>query len=78
MATAGTRHYFTVLDEAGHAAPAVEYWATMMDDEKAASPAPPVLRIVKLIGSGERLEEEQEGVFVSSVARRTFFRIAQI
>lgn len=57
------RVYFTVLDEAGTAYPAVEYWAGLIDD---AAPVYQVLalhRFIKLIGPDEPLTETGKGVF---------------
>lgn len=75
MATATeTRRYFTVLDEAGNAAPAVEYWsATVDEDVQPVYEVLPLRRFFKLLDSGERLEEAQPGVFISRSSGRTFF-----
>lgn len=73
MATAmDTRRYFTVLDEDGRAAPAVEYWAAVVDEDQPVYQVLPLRRFIKLIGSGEQLEEAHEGVFVASFSRRIF------
>ncbi len=67
------RRYFTVLDEAGRPAPAVEYWAASLDGAEPAYEALPLRRFVKLLGSGECLEKVEEGVFIASISRRAFF-----
>lgn len=70
-----SRRYFTVLDESGRPAPAMEYWAATPDQDVPLYQVLPLRRYVKLIGSGEYLEETAEGVFVGSRSQRTFFRL---
>ena len=70
-----SRRYFTVLDESGRPAPAMEYWAATPDQDEPVYEVVALRRFVKLIGSGERLEETTEGVFVGNRSRRTFFRL---
>lgn len=70
-----SRRYFTVLDESGHPAPAMEYWAAMPEQEEPVYAVLALRRFVKLIGSGEHLEETSQGVFVGNWSRRTFFRL---
>lgn len=69
-----SRRYFTVLDESGHPAPAMEYWAATPEQDEPVYAVVALRRFVKLIG-GERLEETTEGVFVGNWSRRTFFRL---
>lgn len=76
MAAAGNmRRYFTVVDEDGRAAPVTEYWAAIVDEHHVTHEGAALRRFIKLLGSGERLEEVEEGVFVARTSRRTFFAV---
>ena len=69
------RRYFTVLDEAGHHAPAMEYWATTPDDCDPVQGIGRLRKFVKLIGSGECLDTAGDGVFIARWSQRTFFQL---
>lgn len=66
------RVYFTVIDDAGRTAPAVEYWAEHFDESAEGTEVLPLFRFVKLIGSGECLRASGNGTFVGEVCGRTF------
>lgn len=68
------RRYFTVIDEEGRVAPAVEYWAAMLTDDWHLYEGMTLRRFVKLIGSGEALKETDAGVFVGTETHRTYFQ----
>lgn len=70
--TGSTRRYFSVRDPLGGLFPAVEYWAATLDEEHITFEVVPLRRHIKLLGSGERLEEVVDGTFVGARSRRTF------
>ena len=66
------RVYFTVTDDTGRTAPAVEYWAEHFDEAVEETKVLPLCRFVKLIGSGECLKAAGNGTFVGVSCGRTF------
>ena len=66
------RRYFIVYDSAGTCVPAVEYWAASLDEMRLAYHVVPLRRYVKLLGSGEYLEDRGGGVRVSTRSARAF------
>jgi hypothetical protein len=75
-AVEGTR-YFTVLDESGRAEPVVEFWAGGIDYEQLVYEVAPLRKFVKVLGTGEYLKEEDDGVFLESRTGRRLFFVAQ-
>lgn len=73
---ADERRYFTVLDEDGRAMPAVEYWAGYFEQEQPVHDVVPLRRFLKLLWSGEPLNEKGEGVFVGRHSGRRYFALA--
>lgn len=69
---APTRRYFLVRDPSGGVFPAVEYWAATLNEEQISFEVVPLRRYIKLLGSGERLEEVIGGAFVGSRSGRMF------
>jgi hypothetical protein len=68
------RVYFTVLDEAGKALPAVEYWAGCMDSDGPFYDVVPLRRFIKLLGSSEPLSDTGTNVFIGVRTGRRFVR----
>jgi hypothetical protein len=68
------RVYFTVLDEAGKAYPAVEYWAGLIDEATPVYQVVPLRRFIKLIGPDEPLSETSHGVFRGVTTGMTYTR----
>lgn len=73
--TALPRTYFTVVDEAGQAAPAVEYWAAHFDEAVENHEVLPLRRFVKLLGSGESLLEVGQGIFETEGSGKRLYRL---
>ncbi len=71
-----SRRYFTVLDLSGRAAPAVEYWAGAPDEDTPAYTVVPLRKFVRIVGSGERLEQLEESVFLGLESRQKYFRVS--
>ena len=68
------RVYFTVLDEAGKAYPAVEYWAGLIDERAPVYQVVPLRKFIKLIGPDEPLKETGRGVFQGATSGIVFTR----
>lgn len=73
--TALPRIYFTVVDEGGKAAPAVEYWAAHFDEALDNYEVLPLRRFVKLLGSGESLSELGGGAYETEVSGKRLYRL---
>lgn len=67
--------YFTVVDEAGRAEPVVEFWAGSVDYDQLVYQGSPLRRFLKVLGTGEYLSEESEGVFVETGSGRRLFQV---
>jgi hypothetical protein len=63
MTITSERVYFTVLDAAGNAMPAVEYWAAVMEEDAPVYEVLPLRRFVKVLGSSEPLKQTGQGTF---------------
>lgn len=74
MTETDERVYFTVLDPAGKAFPAVAYWAGVMDEDDPGEQAVQLRRFVKLIGPDEPLAEVTDGVFEGTYSKQKFTR----
>lgn len=70
-----SRKYFTVVDEHGRAMPAVEYWAGTFDTTQPQFEIVPLRRFIKLIGTGESLREDGDGVLRTAGSGQRFFRL---
>lgn len=69
------RVYFTVLDQAGKAYPAVEYWAGLIDERAPAYQGVPLRKFIKLIGPDEPLQETGRGVFLGATSGIVYTRL---
>ena len=71
--TVANTRYFTMVDESGRAEPVVEFWAGSINYEELVYQSEPLQRFIKVLGSGEYLQEEVSGVFVEAGTGRRLF-----